>query len=141
MGMIARASVWSWKFFQKVRLMSLAKSPVTHHPWWEQTAMVYLLQLPFTLAHAATRQTPTDNSLHNTAHAPACVLLGQKQLNGYPPIVARALATHVEFQADDFIVSFSGCRIYTSDEVCNEMFLAYFFKVHDAEQHAQDPVL
>ncbi|CAJ1344802.1 unnamed protein product, partial [Effrenium voratum] len=45
--MLARASAWSWAFFQKVRWMTFGHSPVTQHPWWEQTAMVYLLQFPF----------------------------------------------------------------------------------------------
>ena len=26
-------------FFQKVRWMTFGRSPVTQHPWWEQTAM------------------------------------------------------------------------------------------------------
>ncbi|CAK9028330.1 unnamed protein product [Durusdinium trenchii] len=41
---LARASVWSWAFFQKVRWMTFGRSPVTQHPWWEQTAMATWLQ-------------------------------------------------------------------------------------------------
>merc|ERR1712050_25751 len=83
--MLIRASVWSWQFFQKVRWMTFGKSPVTQHPWWEQTAMVYLLQLPFTLWRASLQKPgaledigPTPG-LHR-GFAPACVLLSQKQL-------------------------------------------------------------
>ena len=37
-----RVSAWSWRFFQKVRRFTFGpRAPVTQHPWWEQTAMVY----------------------------------------------------------------------------------------------------
>merc|ERR1712183_406294 len=43
-----RSSAWAWRFFQKVRRFTFGpKAPVTQHPWWEQTAMVYLIQMPF----------------------------------------------------------------------------------------------
>eukprot|EP00971_Amphidinium_carterae_P292908 5815510-Amphidinium_carterae.1 len=38
-NLLVRASPWSWRFFQKVRWMTFGRSPVTQHPWWEQTAM------------------------------------------------------------------------------------------------------
>merc|ERR1719433_1531917 len=82
---LVRASVWSWQFFQKVRWMTFGKSPVTQHPWWEQTAMVYLLQLPFTLAQAALQDLGASGL--QRGHAPACFMFSQKHLNTYPPIV------------------------------------------------------
>jgi len=139
--MLVRASVWSWQFFQKVRAMTFGKSPVTQHPWWEQTAMVYLLQLPFTLAHAVGQQSDLGKSSVERGFAPACFLLSQKHLNTYPPIVASALRTHEAFDAGDFIVSFSGCKVYSSQEVCNQLFLNYFFAVHDARSLEDDPAL
>lgn len=145
-NVLVRASTWSWRFFQKVRWMTFGLSPVTQHPWWEQTAMVYLLQLPFTLAHAS-RQEPqrlddlSTESHMRRGHAPACFMLSQKQLNGYPPAVASALVTHEKFEPGDFIVSFSGCKVYTSQEVCNQLFLNYFFQVHDVAIAEADPAL
>ena len=35
---------------------------------------------------------------------------------GYPPLVSSALLTHTTFEPGDFIVSFSGCKIYSSQE-------------------------
>jgi len=143
--MLVRSSVWSWQFFQKVRWMTFGVSPVTQHPWWEQTAMVYLLQLPFTLAQAARQRQPPFQDIGQTApdrgYAPACLMLSQKHFNGYPPIVASALRTHEQFDTGDFIVSFSGCKVYSSQEVCNQLFLGYFFQAHDVQEYKADPVL
>jgi len=143
--LLVRSSVWSWQFFQKVRWMTFGVSPVTQHPWWEQTAMVYLLQLPFTLAHAARQRQPPFMDIGQGAaergYAPACLMLSQKHLNSYPPLVASALRTHEAFSTGDFIVSFSGCKVYSSQEVCNQLFLGYFFQAHDLEAHRADPAL
>jgi len=143
---LVRASTWSWRFLQQVRWMTFGRSPVTQHPWWEQTAMVYLLQLPFALAHAAgaaAAAAPADIGPRaaQRGYAPACALFAQKHLNGYPPIVASALKTHEVFEPGDFIVSFSGCKVYSSQEVCNQLFLAYFFQVHDVRQVESDLAL
>jgi len=143
---LVRASAWSWRFFQQVRWMTFGRSPVTQHPWWEQTAMVYLLQLPFTLAHAsgvaasAASQDIGPTALHK-GYASACFMFSQKHLNGYPPIVSSALKTHTTFETGDFIVSFSGCKVYSSQEVCNQLFLGYFFQVHDMRDFESDPAL
>eukprot|EP00415_Alexandrium_ostenfeldii_P002025 UN2025 len=143
--MLVRSSVWSWQFFQKVRWMTFGMSPVTQHPWWEQTAMVYLLQLPFALAQAARQRQPPFEDVGPLAaehgYAPACLMMSQKHINGYPPMVASALRTHEAFDAGDFIISFSGCKVYSSQEVCNQLFLGYFFKAHDIQTHMADPVL
>lgn len=145
-NVLYRSSLWSWRFLQQARWMTFGKSPVTQHPWWEQTAMVYLLQLPVTLAHAAgaaISQVPTDmglTALHR-GYVRACFMFSQKHLNGYPPIVASALMTHDTFQFGDFIVSFSGCKIYSSQEVCNHLFLGYFFRVHHFHNFQTDPSL
>lgn len=145
-NMLLRASPWSWRLLQQVRWMTFGQSPVTQHPWWEQTALVYLLQLPLTLAHAAgvaASQAVGDigpTSVHR-GYARAMFMFGQKHMNGYPPIVASALQTHETFDVDDFIVSFSGCKVYSSQEVCNQLFLSYFFQVHDVQQLQTDPAL
>eukprot|EP00927_Polykrikos_kofoidii_P039371 TRINITY_DN33778_c0_g1_i1.p1 TRINITY_DN33778_c0_g1~~TRINITY_DN33778_c0_g1_i1.p1 ORF type:complete len:590 (+),score=81.10 TRINITY_DN33778_c0_g1_i1:40-1770(+) len=143
---LIRASSWSWQFFQKVRAMTFGKSPVTQHPWWEQTAMVYLLQLPFTLISAASTLPPGSvrkemMSVGRLGFSPACFLLSQRHINTYPPIVSSALKTHEAFDGGDFIVSFSGCKVYSSQEVCNELFFSYFFKVHDAGLLESDAAL
>ncbi|CAE8640444.1 unnamed protein product [Polarella glacialis] len=141
---LVRASTWSWQFFQKVRWMTFGRSPVTQHPWWEQTAMVYLLQMPFVLSHAAAwnQQLKDFSPLGpHPGYAPAVAMLSQKHINGYPPIVASALLTHEVFEPGDFIVSFSGCKVYSSQEVCNQLFLNYFFQVHSLEELAKDPGL
>jgi len=143
---LVRASTWSWRFFQQVRWMTFGRSPVTQHPWWEQTAMVYLLQMPFTLAHAAgAASVPAAVDIGPSAahhgYTQACAMFSQKHLNGYPPIVASALRTHESFEPGDFIVSFSGCKVYSSQEVCNQLFLGYFFQVHDIQQLGMDPAL
>jgi len=142
-NVLVRASAWSWRFFQKVRWMTFGRSPVTQHPWWEQTAMVYLLQVPVTLARLASLSTgrPSSEVQLERSHIPACRMLGQRHINSYPPLVASALRTHEAFEAGDFIVSFSGCKIYSSQEVCNQLFLNYFFQVHDVEQAKQHPAL
>jgi len=145
-NMLLRASTWSWRLLQQVRWMTFGQSPVTQHPWWEQTALVYLLQLPFTLAHAAgvaASQALGDigpSSVHR-GYARAMFMFAQKHINGYPPVVASALQTHATFEMGDFIVSFSGCKVYSSQEVCNQLFLSYFFRVHDAQQLENDLAL
>mmetsp|Transcript_71800 Transcript_71800/g.207996 ORF Transcript_71800/g.207996 Transcript_71800/m.207996 type:complete len:547 (+) Transcript_71800:65-1705(+) len=146
--MLARSSTWSWRFFQHVRWMTFSRSPVTQHPWWEQTAMVYLLQMPFVLAHAGAAASATSPALVDISpaseyrgFAPACALFAQKHINGYPPLVSSALRTHVAFEPGDFIVSFSGCKVYSSQEVCNQLFLGYFFQVHDVRQFEADLAL
>ena len=142
--MLIRASAWSWQFFQKVRAMTFGRSPVTQHPWWEQTAMVYLMQFPFVLAHAAawTQHLPDASPTGpHLGHAAAYSMLSQKHINGYPPLVASALLTHTTFEQGDFIVSFSGCKVYSSQEVCNHLFLNYFFQVHSVAEIATDPAL
>lgn len=141
---LARASVWTWIFFQKVRGMTFGSSPVTHHPWWEQTAMVYLLQMPFTLMHAKQLSpSPTDLGPpeEDRGYSAALFLLSQRHINSYPTLVASALKTHAEYEAGDFIISFSGCKVYSSQEVCNQLFLHYFFKVHSLQELSDDPAL
>jgi len=141
---LIRASSWSWQFFQKVRSMTFGKSPVTQHPWWEQTAMVYLLQLPFTLMDAARQDSGLEDIgplAQSRGYAPACFMFSQKQVNGYPPLIAAALKTHEVFEPGDFIVSFSGCKVYSSQEVCNQLFLSYFFQVHDVQLLESDVAL
>merc|ERR1712217_9210 len=106
----------------------------------------YLLQLPFTLSRAAMQSARALEDIGPSAgrhpgYAPACVMLSQRHFNAYPPIVASALRTHYAFDTGDFIVSFSGCKVYSSQEVCNQLFLSYFFQVHDLQSLRADPAL
>merc|ERR1711924_539580 len=108
--------------------------------------MVYLLQLPFTLTQAALQRPGALEDIgpsvgRHHGYAPACVMLSQKHLNAYPPIVASALRTHETFQAGDFIVSFSGCKVYSSQEVCNQLFLNYFAHAHGIQEIENDAAL
>eukprot|EP00392_Amoebophrya_sp_AT5.2_P004161 g4169.t1 len=124
-----RSSVWAWRFFQKVRRFTFGpRAPITQHPWWEQTAMVYLIQMPFA------------NEKH-WAVAPAVSLLDQKHINPYPHLVSSALLTHVAFDDSDYIISFSGCKIYSSQDVCNALFFNYFAKSVPDYANIDDDVL
>lgn len=90
--------------------------------------MVYLLQVPFA-------------NEKNWAMAPACALIDQKHINPYPHLVASALLTHVAFDDDDYIISFSGCKIYSSQDVCNALFFNYFAKSVPDYARIKDPIL
>merc|ERR1712194_316017 len=122
---------WSWRFFQKVRRFTFGeRAPVTQHSWWEQTAMVYLLQFPFAGERAGWASSGESDELDDSSVflgvAPALCMLDQRHINGYPSIVAVALKTHLAFEAGDYIISFSGCKIFSSQELCNALFLSYF---------------
>merc|ERR1711924_39027 len=98
--------------------------------------MVYLLQLPFSLAQAL-----ASGDSNQPGYAPACLLLSQKHLNSYPPLVASALQTHVSYELGDFIVSFSGCKVYSSQEVCNQLFMSHFAYAHGVQEIENDAAL
>jgi len=117
-----RRSMWSWRFLQKVRRMTFGASYFIQHPWWEQTAMVYLIQFPF-----------IGKEFTDLGIAPAVVYLTQNHVNPYPPLIAGALLTHKAYNHGDWIVSFSGCKIHSSQEVCNAMMVNYFSLVHGKE--------
>ena len=53
--------------------MTFARSPVTQHPWWEQTAMVYLLQLPFSLASAGAPQAAKQTKITVSGSPSVCL--------------------------------------------------------------------
>merc|ERR1712114_106373 len=65
--------------------------------------------------------------------APAVVYLTQNHVNPYPPLIAGALLTHKAYNHGDWIVSFSGCKIHSSQEVCNAMMVNYFSLFHGKE--------
>jgi hypothetical protein len=104
--------------------------------------MVYLLQMPFA------RET------FNYGFAPRVVLLSQKHINPYPHLVASALLTHVAYEdggssmqnipkanrpaLQDYIISFSGCKIYSSQDVCNALFFNYFAQSVEDYDKIQD---
>lgn len=113
-----RRSLWSWRFMQKVRRMTFGSSYFIQHPWWEQTAMVYLIQFPF------------FGSDVDLGIAPGAKYVTQHHVNPYPPLIASALLTHKAYEPGDWIVSFSGCKIHSSQEVCNYIMLNYFTMAH-----------
>jgi len=41
------------------------------------------------------------------------------------------LLTHIEYEAGDNIIAFSGCKIFASQEVCNALVVNYFMQVED----------
>merc|ERR1719209_657754 len=88
--------------------------------------MVYLMQFPFL------RTQPNEDS-KKLGLAPGATFLTQHHLNPYPPIVSSALLTHVAYDEGDWIVSFSGCKIFSSQEVCNALFFNYFMMVHGTD--------
>ena len=124
-----RKSVMSLYFLHRVRQLLFGKTAVTHHPWWEQTGIMQLISIPFTFGE--------DNLWTwvegNKGFAPFVELLSQKLLNGYPPLIAGMLKTHACFEKGDFIVSFSGCKIYSSQSVCNHLFIDYFLQTNTGE--------
>merc|ERR1712050_792808 len=98
----------------------------------------------FTLAHASHQDEKLEDigpGLPSKGYATACFMFSQKQLNTYPPIVAAALKTHEAYSTGDYIVSFSGCKVYSSQEVCNQLFMNYFFQVHDFGRLQTAPAL
>eukprot|EP00386_Alphamonas_edax_P000995 GDKI01002959.1.p1 GENE.GDKI01002959.1~~GDKI01002959.1.p1 ORF type:complete len:696 (-),score=170.30 GDKI01002959.1:323-2158(-) len=123
-----RGSPWSVWFLERIRQMTFNRNPITHHPWWEQAAMAYLIHLPFFFDFSLARPAPVSdlNKIDNWGWPPSVFLYDQKQINPYPYLIATQLASHVSYEDNDYIISFSGCKIYTSQEVCNEMFRGYF---------------
>jgi hypothetical protein len=117
---LIRKSITSYNLLWKVRQLLFNNSLITFHPWWEQTALVMLLSTRYLVDDT------TWNSVRSNKGFPSFVkLLSQKQLNGYPPLIAGMLNTHAPYETGDFVVSFSGCKTYTSQEVCNSMLVNY----------------
>jgi len=135
---------WGFRFFQKVRRLTFGdRAPVTQHSWWEQTAMVYLLQFPFHgMTHAPWRRKEDGLFL---GVAPGLCLVDQRHVNGYPYSVGAALKTHLAWENGDYIVSFSGCKIFHTQEMCNAMFLSHFHRSMGGDtggyKDIDDPVL
>ena len=92
----------------------------------EQTALVYLISVSKTILQGAEIAADFDFANDNFGSISAVHYLTQKHINGYPPIVSMMLKTHVPFDQGDYIVSFSGCKIFNSQQMCNMLFLTYF---------------
>jgi hypothetical protein len=116
-----KKSVFMFHFLWRVRAMLFNSSAITNHPWWEQTGMVMLLMAPHVSDDASWGRVKSNGGM-----PPFVRLYSQKQINGYPPLIAGMLSSHAEFENGDFIVSFSGCKTYTSQQVCNNVMLNYF---------------
>ena len=117
-----RKSVFSFLLLARVRQLLFNKSPATFHPWWEQTGLILLLSAPFTFG------SEWDQASANHGYAEYTSLVPQRAINVYPPMIAGMLKTHVAHSDGDFIVSFSGCKVYSSPSVCNHLFIEYFLK-------------
>ncbi|KAF4684857.1 hypothetical protein FOZ60_007267 [Perkinsus olseni] len=130
-----KCTPWSYWFMHKTRSMTFARSPMTFHPWWDQTGVMWWLSLPVQLAAFANGTSTLEqgddynDKDDNLGHIPAVHFLPQRQLNVYPPVVAAMLKTHIAYQEGDFIVSFSGCKIYSSQSLCNMLMVTYFTMV------------
>ena len=112
-----RTCTLAFHFLQRVRQLTFMRNPTTFHSWWEQTGMMLLL-----FGEAVFEN---DSKSDDLDYPPYTHFYAQKQLNVYPPLIASMLKTHVAYEEGDFIVSFSGCKIYTSQAVCNNLFLDY----------------
>ena len=124
-----RRSVCAFASLLQVRQLLFNRAPVTFHPWWEQTGIILVNLLPFLL-----EKDRWELAARNQGFASFIHLLSQKQLNTYPPMIAGMLRTHEAFEAGDFIVSFSGCKVYTSQSVCNSLFVQYFLQSIDGKE-------
>ncbi|KAF4655805.1 hypothetical protein FOL47_009268 [Perkinsus chesapeaki] len=128
-----KSTPWGYWFMHKTRSMTFNRSPMTFHPWWDQTGVMWWLSLPVQLAAFADANSTLEGDYNdkddNLGHIPAVHFLPQKQLNVYPPVVASMLKTHIAHEEGDFIVSFSGCKIYSSQSLCNMLMVTYFTMV------------
>jgi len=117
----ARNSVRNFLFFQKIRQFTFSNNPAMFHTWWEQTGMMFLISIPPLF------ESPMNVS--NGGITSNVMYVNQRILNVYPPLISSMLRTHVGYSEGDFIVSFSGCKTFTSQSVCNNLFFQYFNKV------------
>lgn len=119
-----RNTTWSRYFLNRV--YGSSSNPLITHPWWEQASMMFWLN-------------------HDKADASRHVLhLNQRDINSYPSEIASQLrdpstghTLHGEYQDGDFIISFSGCKIYFDKSKC-ERFFSYYHGV--ASQRFLDEV-
>jgi hypothetical protein len=127
-----KTTPWTYGFLQNVRRsFTFNNNPINWHSWWEQTALVYLISISKTILEGAEISRDFDFDQDNFGNIPAVHYLTQKHINGYPPIVSMMLKTHVPFDQGDYIVSFSGCKIFNSQEMCNMLFLTYFCTIRE----------
>ena len=116
----------AFRTLQKVRGYTFNGNPMTYHTWWEQAAFVHLLSLPKIFSALS-----NSSTLSASGYEDGIVIVPQREINGYPPVVSQMLKTHATFQTDDYIVSFSGCRVYSSQPMCNMLFLSNFCSIED----------
>uniref|UniRef100_A0A0G4I2Y8 Nucleotide-diphospho-sugar transferase domain-containing protein n=1 Tax=Chromera velia CCMP2878 TaxID=1169474 RepID=A0A0G4I2Y8_9ALVE len=121
-----RAGLWSLRFLLRVHAASLKGQPLVMHPWWEQAAMTLLLTLPQAVKRGGGQEKSDYSAATNWGYPPAVFLFSQRQMNPYPHLIASQMGTHVAAERGDFVISFSGCKTYTSPEVCEELFRSHF---------------
>jgi hypothetical protein len=119
--MFLRNSVMSFNLLWEVRALLFGRSRITHHSWWEQAALMFILVGP-----SLADDLEWERGKQNRGFPDYMRLFSQKQVNGYPPLIAGMLQSHSMFEYGDFIVSFSGCKTYTSQKVCNYLMADYF---------------
>ena len=76
------------------------------HPWWEQASMYFLFEYM------------NQEDLSKRVH-----YFPQRVFNGYPKEYSNQI--HGHFEDGDFVVAFSGCATYISQEKCNALYLQY----------------
>ena len=76
------------------------------HPWWEQASMYFLFEFM------------NQHELSQRVH-----YFPQRVFNGYPKEYSNNV--HGHYENGDFVVAFSGCATYVSQEKCNELFALY----------------
>ena len=122
-----RNTAWSRAFLGRV--YGSDNNPLIEHPWWEQASMMFWLH-------------------HDEASTAQHVkYLSQRAINSYPPEIASQLrdpitgnTLHGEYREGDFIISFSGCKIYFTRSKCERFFTHYhgvanqYFLRNSAEQ-------
>jgi len=89
-------------------------NPLIQHPWWEQASMMFWLNYDGDITQQHVKY------------------LSQRAINSYPPEIASQLrdpitgnTLHGEYQEGDFIISFSGCKIYFEKSKCERFFAHY----------------
>eukprot|EP00940_MAST-03C_sp_MAST-3C-sp2_P001351 g1351.t1 len=125
----AKRSEWTIAYLE--RTYGADDNPLIRHPWWEQAAMLFWLSY--------------DASAIRESHHHVKILT-QRDINAYPPEIAGQLKDpmtgkplHGEFVDGDFIISFSGCKIYFSPHECEDLFARYHAQsLSNLSRHHQD---
>jgi hypothetical protein len=125
---LVRNSLSSFRLLQRVRQFTFYHNPAMYHTWWEQTGMMFVISIPYLLESVPFEDFSAKS---NWGIHPRVTYIKQRLINVYPPMIASMLKTHAPYADGDFIISFSGCKTFTSQKVCNQLFFNYFDRVPD----------